>query len=85
MGLSDMDDDVGPIAWYIFAIIQMKVDERVGLRFTMAISTPVWSRKVLQNKLTLNELVPTSETEVVLTDSDPNVVKNWDTTLTSGF
>lgn len=37
-------------------------------------------RRVLRNKLTPGQLVPESETEVVLTDTDPNVVRNWHTT-----
>lgn len=42
-------------------------------------------RKVLRNKLQPGELVPTSETEVVLTDLDENVVKNWHTTKPLAF
>ncbi|MCB0688358.1 MAG: PQQ-dependent sugar dehydrogenase [Saprospiraceae bacterium] len=42
-------------------------------------------RKVLRNKLKPGELVPTSETEVVLTDLDENVVKNWHTTKPLAF
>src|SRR6267154_379296 len=34
-------------------------------------------RNVLRNKLTPGKLVPESETEVVLTDDDDNVVRNW--------
>lgn len=37
-------------------------------------------KQVLRNKLKPGELVPTSETEVVLTDMDPNVARNWHTT-----
>ena len=42
-------------------------------------------RKVLRNKLTPGKLVPESETEVVLTDVDENVVKNWHTTKPLAF
>jgi hypothetical protein len=42
-------------------------------------------RRVLRNRLTPGELVPKSATEVVLTDIDENVVKNWHTTKTTGF
>lgn len=42
-------------------------------------------RKVLRNKLKPGELVPTSETEVVLTDLDENVVRNWHTTKPLAF
>ena len=42
-------------------------------------------RKVLRNKLTHGKLVPDSETEVVLTDVDENVVKNWHTTKPLAF
>ena len=42
-------------------------------------------RKVLRNKLTPGKLVPDSETEVVLTDVDENVVKNWHTTKPLAF
>ncbi|MEO8474190.1 MAG: c-type cytochrome [Chryseolinea sp.] len=42
-------------------------------------------RRVLRNKLTHGELVPESETEVVLTDVDEDVVKNWHTTKPLAF
>ena len=42
-------------------------------------------RQVLRNKLTPGQLVPESETEVVLTDIDDNVVKNWHTTKPLAF
>jgi len=42
-------------------------------------------RKVLRNKLTAGKLVPESKTEVVLTDDDENVVKNWHTTKPLAF
>jgi len=42
-------------------------------------------KQVLRNKLKPGELVPTSETEVILTDMDPNVAKNWHTTKPLGF
>jgi glucose/arabinose dehydrogenase/mono/diheme cytochrome c family protein len=42
-------------------------------------------RKVYRNKLTPGKLVPESETEVVLTDVDQNVVKNWHTTKPLAF
>jgi glucose/arabinose dehydrogenase/cytochrome c553 len=42
-------------------------------------------RKVYRNKLTPGKLVPDSETEIVLTDDDENVVKNWHTTKPLAF
>lgn len=42
-------------------------------------------RRVLRNKLTPGKLIPDSETEVVLTDVDENVVKNWHTTKPLAF
>jgi glucose/arabinose dehydrogenase len=42
-------------------------------------------RRVLRNRLTPGELVPKSATEVVLTDIDENVVKNWHTTKPLAF
>ncbi|MDH4091394.1 MAG: PQQ-dependent sugar dehydrogenase [Cyclobacteriaceae bacterium] len=42
-------------------------------------------RKVYRNKLTPGKLVPESETEVVLTDEDENVVRNWHTTKPLAF
>lgn len=42
-------------------------------------------RTVLRNKLTSGKLVPESETELVLTDLDENVVKNWHTTKPLAF
>lgn len=41
--------------------------------------------QVLKNKLTPGKLVPESKTEVVLTDLDPNVAKNWHTTKPVAF
>jgi glucose/arabinose dehydrogenase/cytochrome c553 len=41
--------------------------------------------QVLRNKLKDGELVPTSKTEVVLTDENPNVEKNWHTTKPVAF
>lgn len=41
--------------------------------------------QVLRNKLTPGKLVPDSKTEVVLTDIDENVVKNWHTTKPLAF
>ncbi|MEP6737535.1 MAG: c-type cytochrome [Chryseolinea sp.] len=42
-------------------------------------------RRVLRNKLTPGKIVPESETEVVLTDVDEDVVKNWHTTKPLAF
>ena len=42
-------------------------------------------RNVLRNKLTPGKLVPESTTEVVLTEEDENVVKNWHTTKPLAF
>jgi len=42
-------------------------------------------RNVLRNKLTPGKLVPETKTEVVLTDDDENVVKNWHTTKPLAF
>lgn len=41
--------------------------------------------QVLKNKLTPGQLVPQSKTEVVLTDLDPNVARNWHTTKPVAF
>lgn len=50
-----------------------------GFLYTSTVS------KVLRNKLTPGKLVPESETEVVLTDLDENVIKNWHTTKPLAF
>ncbi|MBA4058203.1 MAG: cytochrome C, partial [Marivirga sp.] len=42
-------------------------------------------RQVLRTKLTPGKLVPENTTEVVLTDGDSNVVKNWHTTKPVAF
>ncbi len=41
--------------------------------------------QVLKTKLTPGKLVPESKTEVVLTDLDPNVARNWHTTKPVAF
>ncbi|NHE58804.1 c-type cytochrome [Cyclobacterium plantarum] len=42
-------------------------------------------RQVLRNKLSSGELVPGSRTEVILTDTNPNVARNWHTTKPAAF
>ncbi len=42
-------------------------------------------RQVLRNKLSPGELVPSSRTEVILTDTHPNVARNWHTTKPAAF
>ncbi|SHM85112.1 Glucose/arabinose dehydrogenase, beta-propeller fold [Cyclobacterium lianum] len=42
-------------------------------------------RQVLRNKLSPGELVPGSRTEVILTDTHPNVARNWHTTKPAAF
>jgi glucose/arabinose dehydrogenase/cytochrome c553 len=42
-------------------------------------------RQVLRNKLTPGKLIPESKAEVVLTDIDKNVVRNWHTTKPLAF
>lgn len=42
-------------------------------------------RQVLRNKLEPGELVPTSRTEIILTDEHPNVGRNWHTTKPLAF
>lgn len=41
--------------------------------------------QVLRNKLRPGELVPSSRTEVILTDTHPNVARNWHTTKPAAF
>lgn len=41
--------------------------------------------QVLRNKLTPGKLIPEGETEVILTDLDKNVAKNWHTTKPLAF
>jgi len=42
-------------------------------------------RMIYRNKLTAGEMVPTSETEVVLTDMEENIGKNWHATKPVSF
>ncbi len=42
-------------------------------------------KHIFRSKLANGELVPTSETEIVLTDMDPNVGRNWHTTKPVAF
>jgi len=42
-------------------------------------------RNIYRNKLKQGELIPTSKTEVVLTDMDPNVGRHWHTTKPVAF
>lgn len=42
-------------------------------------------KQVLRNKLEKGELVPSGRTEVILTDTDPNVARNWHTTKPVAF
>jgi glucose/arabinose dehydrogenase/mono/diheme cytochrome c family protein len=50
-----------------------------GFLYTSTVSS------VLRNKLTPGKLAPESKTEIVLTDTDPNVVSNWHTTKPLAF
>ena len=85
VGLRDLDNDGRADSVVYFGDYIDEGGSAVGVTIHDGYLYTSLVRKVLRNKLKPGELVPTSETEVVLTDLDENVVTNWHTTKPLAF
>ncbi|NND05500.1 MAG: c-type cytochrome [Saprospiraceae bacterium] len=85
VGLRDIDHDGRADSVVYFGDYIDEGGSAVGVTIRNGYLYTSLVRKVLRNRLTMGELVPTSKTEVVLTDVDENVVKNWHTTKPLAF
>lgn len=85
IGLRDVDGDGKVDSVVRFGDYQDVGGSAVGVTIHNGFLYTSTVKQVLRNKLTSGELVPTSPTEVILTDMDPNVAKNWHTTKPLAF
>lgn len=85
IGLRDLDGDGKVDSVVRFGDYQDVGGSAVGVTIHNGFLYTSTVKQVLRNKLKAGELVPTSPTEVVLTDMDPNVAKNWHTTKPLAF
>jgi glucose/arabinose dehydrogenase len=85
VGLRDVDNDGKADTIAYFGDYKDEGSSAVGVTIHNGFLYTSTVRTVLKNKLTPGKLVPESPTEVVLTDTDTNVVKNWHTTKPLAF
>ena len=85
VGLRDLDDDGRADSIVYFGDYKESGRSAVGVTIHNGYLYTSTVTQVLRNKLKDGELVPTSKTEVVLTDDNPNVEKNWHTTKPLAF
>lgn len=85
VGLRDVDHDGRADSIIYFGDYKDEGNSAVGVTIHNGYLYTSTVRTVLRNKLTPGKLVPESKTEVVLTDTDPNVVRNWHTTKPLAF
>lgn len=85
VGLRDIDHDGKADTIVYFGDYKDEGGSAVGVTIHNGYLYTSTVRKVYRNKLTPGKLVPESETEVVLTDEDENVVRNWHTTKPLAF
>jgi glucose/arabinose dehydrogenase/cytochrome c553 len=85
VGMRDVNGDGKIDSTVIFGDYQDAGGSAVGVTIHDDYLYTSTVRQVLRNKLKAGELVPTSPTEVILTDTDPNVTKNWHTTKPLAF
>jgi glucose/arabinose dehydrogenase/cytochrome c553 len=85
VGLRDNDQDGKADTIAYFGDYKDEGGSAVGVTIYNGFLYTSTVRNVLRNKLTVGKLVPESKTEVILTDSDENVVKNWHTTKPLAF
>lgn len=85
VGLRDLDADGRADSVVYFGDYKDEGGSAVGVMIHDGYLYTSTVRTVLRNKLTAGDLIPRSETELVLTDSDPNVVHNWHTTKPLAF
>lgn len=85
VGLRDLDQDGRADSIVYFGDYIDEGRSAVGVTIHNGYLYTCTVRRVLRNRLTPGELVPETVTEVVLTDIDENVVKNWHTTKPLAF
>lgn len=85
VGLRDLDQDGRADSIVYFGDYIDEGRSAVGVTIHNGYLYTSTVRRVLRNRLTPGELVPETVTEVVLTDIDENVVKNWHTTKPLAF
>lgn len=85
VGLRDINGDGKADSIVYFGDYTDEGNSAVGVTIHNGFLYTSTVRTVLRNKLTPGKLVPQSETEIVLTDTDPNVVRSWHTTKPVAF
>lgn len=85
VGLRDTDNDGKADSIVYFGDYKDVGSSAVGVTIHNGYLYTSAVNQVLRNKLSPGELVPTSKTEVVFTDLDSNVAKNWHTTKPLAF
>jgi glucose/arabinose dehydrogenase/mono/diheme cytochrome c family protein len=85
VALRDLDSDGRADSVVYFGDYKDEGGSAVGVTIHNGYLYTSTVRTVLRNKLTAGDLIPRSETEIVLTDADPNVVRNWHTTKPLAF
>lgn len=85
VALRDLDGDGRADSVVYFGDYKDEGGSAVGVTIHKGYLYTSTVRTVLRNKLTPGDLIPRSETEIVLTDTDPNVVRNWHTTKPLAF
>jgi glucose/arabinose dehydrogenase/mono/diheme cytochrome c family protein len=85
VGLRDLDNDGRADSIVYFGDYRDVGRSAVGVTIHNGYLYTSTVAQVLRNKLKDGELVPTSKTEVVLTDDNPKVAENWHTTKPLAF
>lgn len=85
VGLRDLDHDGKADSIVYFGDYKDVGSSAVGVTIHNGYLYTSTVNQVLRNKLSPGELVPKSETEVVFTDLDSNVARNWHTTKPLAF
>jgi len=85
VGLRDLDNDGRADSIVYFGDYKDVGRSAVGATIHNGYLYTSTVTQVLRNKLKDGELVPTSKTEVVLTDDNPKVAENWHTTKPLAF
>ena len=85
VGLRDLDNDGRADSIVYFGDYRDVGRSAVGVTIHNGYLYTSTVTQVLRNKLKDGELVPTSKTEVVLTDDNPKVAENWHTTKPLAF
>src|SRR5688500_11058619 len=85
VGLRDLDKDGKTDSVVYFGDYKDVGGSAVGMTIHNGYLYTSTVNQVLRTKLTDGDLVPKSKTEVMLTDVDSNVVKNWHTTKPVAF